>query len=305
MSTEKLKLPAYGGQALIEGVLMRGSNYLAAAMRDPSGQIQIVTEKLQGLYTSKIAKLPFLRGLILMWDAIGLGTKYITISANYQTGEDEKIEGPMLFGTLVFSFAVAIGLFFLAPAGVAALLERWIHLSSFTTNLIEGIIRLALVILYIWSVGKMSDIKRVFTYHGAEHKTINAFEAGVELTPENVKKYPLFHPRCGTGFILILVIFSVILFALLGPLPNLFIRFLSRIVLLPVLVMLAYEYMRFAANHLDSLFGRILASPGLALQRLTTVEPPLDVIEVAIASFNAMYQLENPANDVEERQDKA
>jgi uncharacterized protein YqhQ len=116
MSTEKLKLPAYGGQALIEGVLMRGKNFLAAAMRDPSGKIQIETEKLQGLYTSKIAKIPFLRGLILMWDAIGLGTKYITISANYQTGEDEKIEGPMLFGTLIFSFTVAIGLFFLAPA---------------------------------------------------------------------------------------------------------------------------------------------------------------------------------------------
>jgi len=298
MSTEKLKLPSYGGQALIEGVLMRGSNYLAAAMRDPSGQIQIVTEKLQGLYTSRIAKIPFLRGLIIMWDALGLGTKYITISANYQTGEDEKIEGPVLFGTLIFSFALAIGLFFLAPAGLAAFLEKWINLSPFITNLIEGLIRLIMVVLYIWSVGKMSDIKRVFTYHGAEHKTINAFEAGEELTPENVKKYSLFHPRCGTGFILILVIFSVILFALLGPIPNIILRLLSRVILLPLLVMLAYEYMRFTANHLDSLFGRILAYPGMALQRLTTVEPPLDVIEVAIAAFNAMYKLEN-SNDHE------
>ena len=142
MSTEKLRLPAYGGQALIEGVLMRGKNYLAAAMRDPSGKINIETEKLQGLYTSKIAKIPFLRGLILMWDALGLGTKYITISANYQTGEDEKIEGPMLIGTLLFSFTVAIGLFFLAPAGIAILLERWTTISPFSANLVEGFIQI-------------------------------------------------------------------------------------------------------------------------------------------------------------------
>jgi uncharacterized protein YqhQ len=295
MSTEKLKLPTYGGQALIEGVLMRGSNYLAAAMRDPSGNIQIQTEKLKGLYTSKIAKLPFLRGLVIMWDALGLGTKYLTISANFQTGEDEKIEGPALFGTLFFSFAVAIGLFFLAPAGIAALLQKWFTITPFLTNLIEGLIRLALVILYIWAVGKMSDIRKVFSYHGAEHKTINAFEAGAELTPEIVSKYSLHHPRCGTGFILILVIFSVILFTLLGPLPNIAIRLASRVVLLPVLIMLAYEYMRFTANHLDNRFIKLLALPGMTMQKLTTVEPSLDIIEVAIASFKAMYELENPA----------
>jgi uncharacterized protein YqhQ len=293
MSTEKLKLPAYGGQALIEGVLMRGSRYLAVAVRDPSGTIHVQTEKLQGLYTSKIAKMPFLRGLIIMWDAIGLGTKYLTVSANYQTGEDEKIEGPALFGTLFVSFALAITLFFLAPAGVAALFQKWFTISPFVTNLIEGLIRLVLVIGYIWGVGKMADIKRVFSYHGAEHKTINAFEAGAELTPEVVSGYSLHHPRCGTGFILILVLFSVILFTLLGPLPNLLIRLLSRVVLLPVLIMFAYEYMRLVANHLDNPFFRMLSRPGMAMQRLTTFEPTQDIIEVAIASFKAMYELEN------------
>lgn len=292
MSPEKLRLPTYGGQALIEGVLMRGSKYLAAAMRDPSGEIQIQTEELKGLYTSKIAKLPFLRGLVIMWDALGLGTKYLTISANMQTGEDEKIEGPALFGTLFISFALAIGLFFLAPAGVAALLQKWFTISPFITNLIEGVIRLLLVVGYIWGVGKMSDIRRVFTYHGAEHKTINAFEAGAELTPEVVKGFSLHHPRCGTGFILILVIFSVILFSLLGPMPNIFFRLASRVVLLPLLVMLAYEFMRFTANHLDNRFVRILALPGLAMQRLTTFEPDLDVLEVSIAAFNSMFNLE-------------
>ncbi len=294
MSTDKLKLPSYGGQALIEGVLMRGSHFLAAAFRDPAGEIHIQTEKLQGLYTSKIAKWPFFRGLVIMWDAIGLGTKYLTVSANFQTGEDEKIEGPALFGTLLFSFALAIALFFLVPAGVAALFQKWFTITPFFTNMIEGLIRLILVIGYIWAVGRMSDIRRVFSYHGAEHKTINAFEAGAELTPEVVSKYSLQHPRCGTGFILILVIFSVILFTLIGPLPNIAIRLASRVVLLPVLIMVAYEYMRFVANHLDIRFVRWLAFPGMAMQKLTTNEPDLKVLEVAITAFKAMYELENP-----------
>ena len=301
MSTEKLKLPSYGGQALIEGVLMRGSKYLAVAMRDPTGKIHIQTEKLQGLYTSKIAKIPFLRGLVILWDALGLGTKYLTVSANLQTGEDEKIEGPALYGTLIVSFVIAIALFFLAPAGVAALFSKWFTINPFMTNLIEGLIRLILVILYIWAVGRMADIRRVFSYHGAEHKTINAFEAGVELTPENVQSFSLRHPRCGTGFILILVIFSVILFSLLGPMPNIAVRLASRVVLLPVLVMVAYEYMRFTANHLDNRFFRALAYPSLAMQRLTTFEPSLDILEVAIASFKAMYELENPPFDDESK----
>jgi uncharacterized protein YqhQ len=291
MSTDKLKLPSYGGQALIEGVLMRGTCYLSVAVRDPNGKIIVTDEVLGGLYTSKIAKIPFLRGLVILWDALGLGMKYITYSANIQTGEDEKIEGPALGLTIFVSFAIAIGLFFLAPAALVQLLEKWLHLSAFVGNLIEGVIRLALVILYIWAVGKMPDIHRVFSYHGAEHKTINAFESGAELTPENVAKFSLQHPRCGTGFILILVIFSVVLFSFFGPMSMLW-RLLTRVVLLPVLVMVAYEYMRFSANHLDHPIGRILAAPGLAMQKLTTVEPSLDMIEVALAAFNAMYTQE-------------
>lgn len=291
MSTEKLKLPAYGGQALIEGVLMRGAHFVAAAVRDPQGNIVTKSEPLTGIYTTRMAKIPFLRGIVILWDALGLGTKYLTYSANIQTGEDEKIEGPMLGLTMFISFAIAIGLFFLAPAALVQLGEKWLHLSSFVGNLIEGLIRLLLVIGYIWAVGKMPDIHRVFSYHGAEHKTINAFESGVELTPENVAGFSLRHPRCGTGFILILVVFSVILFALLGPMTML-VRLVTRVVLLPVLVMLAYEYMRFTANHLDNPFVRALAAPGLAMQKLTTAEPSLDMLEVSITAFNAMYEQE-------------
>ena len=293
MNTTKLKLPAYGGQALIEGVLMRGSKVLAAAFRDPSGEIKVETEELNGIYTSRLVKIPFLRGLVILWDAIGLGTKYITKSANIQTGEDEKIEGPAMVATIALSFTLAIGLFFLLPTGIAALFQKWLGFSPFIANLLEGIIRLVLVILYIWLVGKAKDIRRVFTYHGAEHKTINAFEAGANLIPSEVKKYSLHHPRCGTGFILILVLFSILLFSAIGPLPNLLLRLSSRIILLPPLVMLAYEYMRFTANHLDNKFFKILSLPGMAMQKLTTVEPPDDVLEVAICAFTTMYSLEN------------
>jgi uncharacterized protein YqhQ len=292
MSTNKLKLPAYGGQALMEGVLMRGSHYLSAAVRDPEGKIVIQSEKLTGIYTSKIVKIPFLRGLVILWDAVGLGTKYLTFSANIQTGEDEKLEGPAMTLTVLFSFVLAIALFFVAPAALVQLVQHWLQISSFAGNLIEGLIRLVLVIGYMWAVGKMPDIHRVFMYHGAEHKTINAFEGGSELTPEKVSHYSLQHPRCGTGFVLIVVVFSVIIFTLLGPM-SIFWRLASRVLLLPIIIMLAYEYMRFTANHLDNAFVRLLAAPNLAMQHLTTAEPTLDILEVAITAFNNMYEQEN------------
>lgn len=286
-------MPSYGGQALIEGVLMRGQKFVAAAFREPNGSIQIISEELPGLYKSRISKFPFLRGLILLWDALGLGMKYITLSANIQTGEEEKIEGPAMILTIIFSFALAIGLFFLLPTGIAALIQKATKLTPFTTNLLEGIVRLVLIILYIWLVGKSKEIRRVFTYHGAEHKTINAFEAGANLTPEEVAKFPLYHPRCGTGFILILVIFSIILFTLIGPIPNIYLRLGSRVILLPLLVMVAYEYMRFSANYVSHPLLKYLSYPGMFLQRLTTNEPSTDILEVSIAAFKRMYDLEN------------
>jgi uncharacterized protein YqhQ len=285
------KLPSYGGQALIEGVLMRGGSYLAAAMRTPEGEIVVQSEKLSGIYLSKIKGIPFLRGLVILWDALGLGIRYLTASANVQTGEDEKIEGPALYLTLGISLAFAVLLFFLTPAAVGYLGERFLGFSSWWSNFAEGFIRLGIVVLYIWAIGRMPDIRRVFQYHGAEHKTINAFEAGVELTPENVMKYPLEHPRCGTAFLLTLIIFSILLFSALGPLP-VGLRLASRVVLLPVLAMIAYEYIRFTAGRLNAPVVRFLIKPNLALQRLTTVEPDRPIVEVAIAAFNQMYALE-------------
>lgn len=291
MSTEKLKMPSYGGQALIEGVLMRGAKNVAAAFRMPDGTVQVQSETLTGIYTSKIAKIPFLRALVILWDSLGLGMRYLTISANMQAKEGEKLESGDIGGAVVVSIAIAVGLFFLLPAGIGRLIGGWLDSSPLIINLFEGLVRLILVIGYIWAIGFMPDIKRVFAYHGAEHKTINAFESGATLNPETVASYSLQHPRCGTSFVLTMVIFSVIIFALLGD-PGWIWLVISRIVLLPVIAMLAYEYIRWVSNHLDNPIVRFLAKPNLALQYLTTREPSLDMLEVAILSFNTMFEKE-------------
>ena len=305
------RIITYGGQAVIEGVLMRGRKAFTIAMRAPDGNIVLHTEKLAKVYQSGIAKIPFLRGVILLWDALGLGMRALTLSANTQTGEDEKLEGAPLYLTLGLSLAFGVGLFFLLPAALGGWVEELFvpaaggggvlpapALQAVATNsglwignLVEGVIKLALLIGYIWAIGFMPDIKRLFGYHGAEHKTINAFEAGAELTPESVAKFPLQHARCGTAFLLTLVLLSILVFTLFGPI-SMFWRLASRILLLPVLAGFAVEYIRWTANHLDNRIVRWLIKPNLALQSLTTREPDMKMLEVAIASFQAMRQAE-------------
>lgn len=290
--TEKSRFPLYGGQAVIEGVMMRGTNSVAIAMRTPNKDITIHKEPLGALYKQKIFKIPFLRGLVMLLDALILGTRALTISANTQTGEDEKIEGPLLYFMLFISLAIGVGLFFLAPAALGQLSEHFLRIGSWWGNLLEGLVRLLLLVGYIWAVGQMSDIRRVFAYHGAEHKTINAYEAGSELNPDNVARFSTEHPRCGTAFLLTLILLSILVFSVLGPLPFWW-RMASRVLLLPFLACIAYEYIRWTANHLDSKLVRTLIKPNLALQHLTTREPTKDMLEVAIAAFNAMRSEEN------------
>ena len=295
---DKLRLPTYGGQAVIEGVMMRGKQSMAIAMRAPDDSIVVHKDELGSVYRSNVVRIPFLRGMILLWDALGLGIQALTISANTQTDEDERIEGPTLIITLIISLAFAIGLFFLLPATLGHLIEGFIGSQILTDvtqastaawigNLMEGIMRLMILIGYIWFIGRIPDIKRVFAYHGAEHKTINAFESGADLTPESVKLFSLEHPRCGTAFLLTLILLSILFFSLLGPLP-LGLRLASRIVMIPILAGIAYEYIRWTANHLNSPFVKLIVKPNLALQRLTTQEPDLKMLEVSIAAFNAM-----------------
>ena len=288
------KLINYGGQALIEGVMMRGRKICAIAMRAPDGSIATKVELLGGIYKSRLAKIPFLRGLILLWDSLGLGMRALTDSANLQSGEDEKLEGPALYLTLGLTFVVAIGIFFLAPAGVGWLSEHFLHWSAWWSNLLEGIIRLILLIGYMWGIGFAPEIARVFAYHGAEHKTINAYEAGADLTPAAVAKYSLEHPRCGTAFLLILMVLSLFFFTILGPLPFAW-RLTSRVLMIPVLAGIAYEYLRWTANHLNLPIVRLIVKPNLALQHLTTREPDDKMLEVAITAFQTMRKAEQEA----------
>jgi uncharacterized protein YqhQ len=286
------RIITYGGQAVLEGVLMRGQKAYAIAMRAPDGTIAVHIEKLAQVYRSKITSVPFLRGVILLWDALGLGMHALTISANTQTGEEEKLEGPALYLTLGLSLALGIGLFFLLPAGLGGAAEEYLGWSPWLNNLAEGVLRLLFLIGYIWAISFMPDVKRLFMYHGAEHKTINAFEAGAELTPESVAKYPIEHARCGTAFLLTLVLLSILVFTALGPL-SMFWRLASRILFIPILAGVAVEYIRWTANHLNSPFVQMLIKPNLALQHLTTRTPDMAMLEVAIESFKSMRKAES------------
>lgn len=294
----------YGGQAVIEGVMMRGSRALSVAVRNPQGDIVVHTEPLDPrIYGGRLAKIPFLRGLTLLWDALGLGIRSLLFSAEVALEEEadkdadgnpEKVfEGPVQWTLVAFSLALSALLFFVLPTFLAHLVERatgW-DASAFAINFIEGMIRLALLIGYIWAIGQMADVKRLYGYHGAEHKTINAYEAGAELTPASVAKFPLEHPRCGTAFLLSVVVISIIIYSLLPPL-DIIPRILSRLVLLPVIAGIAYEFLKFTASHQGNAFIRLITRPNLAMQRLTTREPEIDMLAVAIAAFENVLAYE-------------
>ncbi|MHB1317269.1 MAG: DUF1385 domain-containing protein [Anaerolineae bacterium] len=286
----------YGGQAVMEGVMMRGEQEWAVSVRAPSGAIVQQREALPASYRSRWLKLPFLRGLISLADSLGIGMRALMWSSDVALGEDEEahFSGPLAWGTVALALAFGVGLFFLLPMFLTSLADRYIA-TGFLSNLIEGAIRLTFFVAYIALIGLMPDIRRVFAYHGAEHKTINAYEAGAALTPESVGAYSRVHTRCGTGFMLLVMVIFVILSTFLGR-PSLPVRLLSRIVLIPVVSGIAYEIVKFSArNYERSRVVRIIMAPGLALQQLTTREPSADMLEVAIASLKAVLAAEGLA----------
>ncbi|MDX2160450.1 MAG: DUF1385 domain-containing protein [bacterium] len=291
---------SYGGQAVIEGVMMRGAHIAAIAVRDPQGNIVVHEQPLNAtLYRGRIAKTPFLRGLVGLWDALGLGTRALLWSADVAVkAEDENISftGPVGYATLAVSLLIGVGIFFLLPTTAATGIEQLFGLqgSPFLVNLIEGVIQLALIVGYMWLIGRLDDVKRLFGYHGAEHKTINAYEAGAELVPEVVAKYPIEHPRCGTAFLLTVAFVGVLVFSLLGR-PPFLLLILSRVILIPVIAGIAYEVIRFTAKNIDHPLVRIIVVPNLALQHLTTRTPDLSMIEVAITAFKRVLEAEQRA----------
>jgi len=289
----------YGGQAVIEGVMMRGRKHMAVAVRNPKGEIVLHTEPLNPrIYASFINKVPFLRGFTLLWDALVLGMRTLMFSADVAMGESEvKFSGPMAWGTVAFSLVIAIAIFFVSPLLLISLIKQLIDVPILGQHLIEGTVRLALFLGYIWAIGHIDDIKRVFGYHGAEHKAINAYEQGVELVPEKVAKCSIVHPRCGTAFLLIVMVISIFVFALVGD-PPLWLKIVSRIVLIPVIAGIAYEFLKFSAAHQRNPIIKILIAPGLALQGMTTREPDLSMLEVSIAALKKLLAEEQLAAEV-------
>jgi uncharacterized protein YqhQ len=307
----------YGGQAVIEGVMMRGKKYVACAVRDPQGNIVTTSEPLSpAIYSSAWSKIPFLRAMTILWDTLVLGTRMLMYSANIAVEEEPKknsdaapvapsvtpsrganvaqaaIPAGVALGTVLFALAFGIGLFFVLPLVLVNFADPYLTASfasadaaSFASNILEGVIRLAIFLAYIFLIGLMPDVRRVFAYHGAEHKTIAADEAGAALVPETILQYSKAHARCGTGFLLVVAVISIFVFALLGR-PPIEWRIISRIVLVPVVAALSYELIKFSAAHkTNPVLNYLVVQPSLALQSLTTREPDAKMIEVAVAAL--------------------
>ena len=275
-----------GGQAVIEGVMMRGPELTATAVRTPEGKIEISSRPVNSISDRyPILKKPLLRGCVSLIESLVIGIRSLGYSAQMAGEEEEQLSDKELAGTIIFAFVLAAILFIAIPTGAAKLFHSITEDPVFL-NLMEGVLRLFIFIAYIVGISRMKDIQRVFQYHGAEHKTIACFEAGEALTVENAMKHTRFHKRCGTSFLLIVMLVSIFVFAFLGW-PSLIERIVSRIVLLPVVAGISYEIIRFSANSDNCLLGWAV-KPGLWLQRLTTREPEPDMLEVAIESAKAV-----------------
>jgi uncharacterized protein YqhQ len=310
-----------GGQAVLEGVMMRGVSTWAVAVRKPSeaqveavkrgekieppdGEIEILSEPLVSwTKRHRVYRLPIIRGVVALGESLKIGFKALGISANAQLTEDEKgeqqeIGGAAWAGTIAFSLILAIGLFFLLPAGLTNVFRDEIP-NSFVFVVIEKIVRISIFLGYLWLISRMRDLQRVFEYHGAEHKTISCYEAGLELTPENAQKFSRLHPRCGTSFLLIVMIVAIFVFAPLGT-PEWYWLFASRVVGIPLVAGLAFEVIKWFGRNRTKRWARILMAPGMQLQKLTTREPDLSQLAVAIAALEAVLAVENPAEASDE-----
>ncbi len=275
----------YGGQALIEGVLMRGRDAIAVAFRHPDGRIVWASEDLRrGLRASRLGRAPLVRGLVVLYETLIVGTRWLMRSANIQAaGEGIEIGRWTVALTLVITLGLAIGVFFLLPLVVASFTTASVE-SDWVQHLVEGLVRVVIFLGYLALIARMSDIRRVFEYHGAEHMTIHALEAGDPLTTDAVRKYPTAHPRCGTEFLVVVIALSILLFGFLGR-DNPVVMIGGRIVLIPVIAAIGYEILRFGARFRGNPIVRAIMAPGMLVQMITTKQPSDDQIEVAIVSM--------------------
>jgi uncharacterized protein YqhQ len=299
---------SYGGQAVLEGVMMRGPAVWSVAVRTPAGDVVEVTQPVSSpMQRHRIWRLPVIRGVIALGESLAIGFRALAISANYAMqpeGEDgeeapQEVSTEISRGQIIFSFVIAIGFALMLFKVGPALLTSWLPVDGrYSFVVVEGLIRVAVFVLYIVLIGLLPDLKRVFQYHGAEHKAINALEGGSELTPEKVQTFSLIHPRCGTAFLLWVMVIGIFVFAFVGR-PVWYWLILSRILLLPVIAGLAYELIRYAGKHQGNRVLMTLLAPGLWLQRLTTREPSLDQIEVSIRALQEVMRVEQSESEQE------
>lgn len=292
------KKPNVGGQAVIEGVMMRGKTHVAVAVRQPDGEISVDVRPVNSISDRyPILKKPFLRGVVSLVESLVMGMKALAYSAQVSGDEDEKLDSKEMALTIAVSAGLAILLFIVIPTWSMRFLTG-ITQDHMALNLAEGVLRMAIFLAYIAVISSMNDIQRVFQYHGAEHKTIYTYEAGLPLKVENVRPFSTLHPRCGTNFLMIVMLISMFIFTFLGW-PSLLERIASRIILMPVIAGVSYELIRYAGAHTDNPLVRIAITPGLLLQKLTTRQPDDSQIEVAIASLKAVVPPEDLAQEPE------
>jgi uncharacterized protein YqhQ len=288
-----------GGQAIMEGVLMRSPNFWGMAVRTPSGDMDLRAERFRSVTRrSKLFRLPIIRGALSLGETLWLGMKVLTISTNIALGEEEELSKKEIAGTLVFALVLGFALFLLAPVLGTKVLGSLIGSSIQNPalfNLVEGVIRIAIFVAYLLGITFLSkDIKRFFAYHGAEHKAIKVYERGEELIPQNARKLDTSHVRCGTSFVLYVLVLSILIFSLLGVQGWLY-MLVSRIIVIPIVAGVAFEFIMWSARHQDSPLVRALVWPGLQMQKLTTREPSDDKVEVAMASLGKVLSMEKEA----------
>jgi len=277
---------------------MRGEDEVAICVRSPNGKLNLKKQPLPSIYKGRLRKTPLVRGIIVLLESLVLGTQALFHSAQIAAAEEEEEENAispaLLWGTVAISVAFAMALFFILPLLVTRyFIDPYIS-SSLASNVVEGFIRMGLFIAYLKLIGLIPDIKRVFAYHGAEHKVVNAYEAGVPLEVAAIKKHSTANPRCGTSFIFIVLIVAIFAFALLGR-PPLWLGILSRIILIPVIASVSYEMMKFGARHAENPIARIFLAPGMALQTMTTREPDESQMEAALYALNEVIKTDSPA----------
>src|SRR3954447_19246366 len=294
-----------GGQAVLEGVMMRGPSNWSVAVRKPDGEIAQVSKPVVSPMTRHwVLRLPVIRGVVALGESLAIGFRALAISANYaaqEEGEDGQVTTEISRRAIIFAFVVAIGFAVALFKVTPALITNWLPIhGAWYFVMVEGAIRVALFIAYLFLISLLPDLKRVFQYHAAEHKAINAYEAGEELTPERVQRFSLIHPRCGTAFLLWVMVIAIFVFAFFGR-PAWYWLIVSRILLLPVIAGIAYELIRFAGKHQGNRLLMALLAPGLWLQRLTTRQPSLDQLEVSIAALQEVLTLERRSSPEAQR----